>query len=71
MTRDEWLAQIRPNDIVAVYFGGTHMGNEVVTSAPRTLVTVGKYSKRVSFRRDDGHMTGSKPMGRWFRIEMP
>jgi hypothetical protein len=69
MTRKEWLQQIRTNDLVAVYFGSQHMSNEVVTSAPRTLVTVGKHARKVSFSRADGYMAGGKPMARWFHIE--
>jgi hypothetical protein len=69
--RDEWLQQIRPNDVVAVYFGVSRMGDEVVTSAPRTFVTVGKYRRKVSFSRKDGCMAGKRPMARWFHIEPP
>lgn len=69
--RREWLAQIRVHDIVAVYFGTQLMGNEVVTSAPRTFITTGKHARKVSFARDDGYMCGGKPMGTWFHIERP
>jgi hypothetical protein len=34
-------------------------------------VSVGKYSKRVNFRRSDGCMCGTKPMSKRFRIERP
>lgn len=67
----EWLRQVRVHDAVAVYFGESFMGNEAVTSAPRSFITIGKHSHRISFNRSTGRMTGSKPMGRWFRIERP
>lgn len=71
MTRAEWLAQIREDDMVAVYFDSTRMNVEQVTSAPRTFISVGKHAKRVNFRRDTGRMTGCKSMCSRFHIERP
>lgn len=71
MTREEWLAQIRVHDEVAVYFGSQRMSVESVTSAPKTFVTTGRHARRVNFSRSDGYMTGDKAMSRWFHIEQP
>lgn len=71
MTRDEWLQQIRPLDEVAVYAGSVPMNIAQVTSASRTMITIGKYTKKASFRRKDGKLCGNRPMGHLFRIEQP
>lgn len=71
MTRVEWLAQIRPCDKVAIYCGTQLIEVTTVTAAPRTLVTVGKYRNRVSFRRSDGCICGKRPLSHLFRIEQP
>lgn len=71
MTRDEWLAQLRPHDEVAVYVGSQRIEVAKVTSAPRTFVTIGKYAGKARFSRDDGKMCGKLPMGHLFRIEKP
>lgn len=69
--RQRWLASLKVGDIVACYFDSNRMQDEVITSAPKSFVSVGKYSKRVNFRRSDGCMCGTKPLGRRFRIERP
>lgn len=69
--RREWLEGIKVGDTVACYFDSARMQDERVTSAPASFVSVGKYSKRVNFRRSDGCMCGSKPLSGRFRIERP
>jgi hypothetical protein len=71
MKRDEWLKQLRPLDQVAVYCGSQRIEVATVTSAPRTFVTIGKYTRKANFSRQDGQMCGSRPMGHLFRIEQP
>jgi hypothetical protein len=71
LTRREWLDGLRVGDIVACYFDSNRMQNERITSAPKSFVSVGKYSRRVNFRRSDGCMCGAKPLSQRFRIERP
>jgi hypothetical protein len=71
LTYHAWLASLKVGDLVACYFDSNRMQTERVTSAPASFVSVGKYSKRVNFRRSDGCMCGTKPMSKRFRIERP
>ena len=71
MTRDEWLQQLRECDQVAVYCNGSRIEVATITSAPRTFVTIGRHKTKASFRRRDGKLVGSKPLGHLFRIEQP
>jgi hypothetical protein len=71
MTREEWLKQLRPNDLVAVLVGTQRIEVCVVTSTSRTMITIGTHAKKVSFRRRDGSLVGRKPMGHLFHIEQP
>lgn len=69
MTRTEWLDSIKVGDTVYVFIGRQCKGAHLVTSAPRSMITIGKHAKKMSFRRSDGLMAGRKPMGHLFRIE--
>jgi hypothetical protein len=69
LSRADWLSRLRVRHRVAVYFDSRLMCVEAITSAPRSFVTIGRNAKRVNFRRSDGCMCGSKPMGGRFHIE--
>lgn len=71
MTRTDWLQQLIKGDLVAVHVGSSCIEVVPVTSASRTMVTIGQYAKKANFRRKDGKLTGRKPMGHLFHLEMP
>jgi hypothetical protein len=70
-SREEWLASLKVGDTVAISIRGKIAHREIVTSAPRTLIAIGKYSRRINFRRKDGMPCGHAPMRRLFRLEQP
>lgn len=66
-----WLSQLKIGDTVAVYIGSERKADAVVTSAPRTIVTIGKHANRRSFRRSDGMLASKMYRRHLFRIEQP
>jgi len=68
----DWRCQLKVGDKVRVFCGSVCLKDEeVVTSAPESFVTVGKFRGKLSFNRVTGKLCGKRPMAHLFRIEQP
>lgn len=67
----EWRRLLKVGDPVAVYCGSIRYPDSVVTSAPETFVTIGKYKGRLNFNRRTGKLATRRPLAHLFRIEAP
>jgi hypothetical protein len=68
VTYFQWLRSLKVGDTVSVYCGSVRYPDSIVTSAPETMITIGKYRGKMNFNRRDGTLSGKKPMGHLYRI---
>jgi hypothetical protein len=71
MSPMEWRRGLKVGDTVAVYCGSVRYPDAVVTSAPETFVTIGKYRGRLNFNRRTGKLSTRRPLAHLFRIQQP
>jgi hypothetical protein len=71
MSELEWRRSLKVGDTVAVFCASRRFEDGVVTSAPATRITIGKYAGRMSFDRATGKLCGKRPLAHLFRIGRP
>lgn len=71
MSPMEWRRGLKVGDRVRVFCGSIEMKDDIVTSAPETFVTIGKYKGKLNFNRRTGKLAARRPMAHLFRIEQP
>lgn len=67
----QWLAQVKKGDMVIPVIAGNRLEPQVVVSATRTLITIGKYAKRTNYSRKTGLIAGQRPLKHLFRLDQP